>query len=98
MKKTLLFAWFFIILGGIISIYFIFSTILAGFWIWGKADTNFTISAQFGDFIGGVTGTLFALAGTLMIFLTFKEQSKQKLQTYYLKWNLKNIIMDTSTA
>jgi hypothetical protein len=30
---------------------------------------------QFGNFIGGVAGTAFALAGTLFVYMTFKDQS-----------------------
>ena len=39
--------------------------------------TNYEITGQFGDFVGGVVGTLFALSGTFLIFLTFNEQKKE---------------------
>lgn len=38
---------------------------------------DFEKTGQFGDYIGGVAGTLFSLVGTLLIFLTFSEQGKQ---------------------
>lgn len=41
------------------------------------STTNYEVTGQFGDFVGGVIGTLFALAGTFFIFLTFQEQSNQ---------------------
>jgi hypothetical protein len=61
-------------LGIIITIYFIVSAAIDGYCIWGKND--YEVTGQFGDFIGGVVGTLFSLAGTLLIYLTFKEQLK----------------------
>lgn len=39
--------------------------------------TDYTVSGQFGDFFGGVAGTFFALSGTLLIYLNFKEQRNQ---------------------
>lgn len=77
MKKTILFiALGMLILGGIISIYFIINTYLDGYWIWGSY-TKYDVTGQFGDFFGGAIGTFFALAGTLLVVLTFKEQAKQ---------------------
>lgn len=65
-----------LILGGIISIYFVISSYFDGLRIWGY-EINYEITGQFGDFIGGVVGTFFALSGTLLIFLTFKEQQNE---------------------
>ncbi|MCD7900272.1 MAG: putative phage abortive infection protein [Bacteroides sp.] len=77
MKKAILWvAWGMIILGGIISVYFIVRTYLDGYWIYGN-NVEYDITGQFGDFFGGVVGTFFALAGTLLVVLTFKEQAKQ---------------------
>lgn len=75
-RTAIIIAWGLLILGGIISIYFISKTSYDGFWIWGS-KTDFTTTGQFGDFFGGVIGTAFALAGTLLIFLSFNEQTKQ---------------------
>jgi len=78
MKKTIqILAWTLIVLGGLISIFFIISTYFDGFSILSSQKTDYGITGQFGDFIGGVVGTIFALAGTLLIFLTFNEQVKQ---------------------
>src|SRR4051812_38900962 len=78
MKNSLqMLAWCLIIVGGLICIYFILSISVDGYWIWGKSKTDFSITGEIGDFMGGVVGTVFALAGTLLIFLTFDEQTKQ---------------------
>lgn len=77
MKKTILWlAWIMIILGGIVSIYFIIRTYNDGYWICGS-NIEYDITGQFGDFFGGVVGTVFALAGTFLVVLTFNEQAKQ---------------------
>lgn len=39
--------------------------------------TDYQVTGQFGDYIGGVVGTLFALAGTFLIYMTFNEQLKE---------------------
>lgn len=39
--------------------------------------TDFELSSRFGDFVAGTVGTLFTFAGTLFIFLTFREQQKE---------------------
>lgn len=75
-SKILKLAWILIGIGVIILIYFCIITKVNNFWIWGE-KINFEVTGQFGDFIGGVVGTVFALAGTILIFLTFKEQIKQ---------------------
>jgi hypothetical protein len=36
-----------------------------------------TIWGQFGDVVGGVVGAVFTLAGTLLIYLSFREQTNQ---------------------
>jgi len=76
-NKLLKIVWVMLFLGFIISIYFIISTGYDGYGIWGKEMINFTTTGQFGDFFGGVVGTLFGLSGTLLIILTFRTQSKQ---------------------
>lgn len=73
---TLKLAWKLVAIGAIILIYFLVKVIFDDFWIWGNT-TDFSVTGQVGDFIGGVVGTMFALAGTLLIFLTFKAQTKQ---------------------
>ncbi len=66
-----------LVIGIIISIFFICTTINDGYWICGNGHINFTTTGQFGDFFGGVVGTFFALTGTLLLFLNFNEQTKQ---------------------
>src|ERR1700752_4634078 len=66
-----------LLIGVIILVYFFISTYIDGFWIWSKNRIDFPTTGEFGDFIGGVVGTIFALAGTLLIYLSFKEQTKQ---------------------
>lgn len=81
MNKTILrLAWILIGLGTIISIYFAYSTHSDGFTFSGDAKIDFPITGQFGDFIGGVVGTVFAMAGTLLIYLSFKEQTIQNVK------------------
>lgn len=47
------------------------------------APTDYPTSGQFGDFIGGVVGTLFALSGTLLLFLNFREQVKENKRSAF---------------
>lgn len=35
------------------------------------------VTGQVGDFVGGIAGTLFAVSGTLLIYLSFREQTNQ---------------------
>jgi uncharacterized membrane protein len=74
-RKIQILAWCLIVQGCIILIYFAIKTFFDGYWICGTTD--FSLTGLFGDFVGGVVGTVFALAGTLFIFLTFYEQIKQ---------------------
>lgn len=45
--------------------------------------TNYELSSQFGNYIGGVIGTLFAFAGTLLIFLSFRLQVKENSKNIF---------------
>jgi uncharacterized membrane protein len=76
-NKIQLFAWLLVISGCIVSGYFLATTLFDGYWIWSKNKIDFSTTGQFGDFIGGIVGTIFALAGTLFIFLTLYEQVRQ---------------------
>ncbi len=81
MNKTILrLAWILIGVGTVISLYFAYSTYSDGFTFRGDAKIDFPITGQFGDFVGGVVGTVFALAGTLLIYLSFKEQTSQNVK------------------
>lgn len=59
----------------IILVIFIIKISCNGFWIWG-GDLAFTETGQFGDFIGGVIGTIFSAAGFYFLYITLKEQRK----------------------
>lgn len=76
-KKIEKLAWGFLILGLIILAYLILKSSIDGFGISFKNDTDYTVTGQFGDFVGGVIGTFFALAGTLLIYLSFREQTNE---------------------
>lgn len=65
------FAWVLLFVGAIISIWFLVLnsadyTIGEGF--------DYEKTGQFGDYIGGVVGTVFALAGTILVFASFVQQ------------------------
>ena len=70
-------AWGFLFLGIIILAYLILKSSIDGFGISLKNNTDYTVTGQFGDFVGGVIGTFFALAGTLLIYLSFREQTNE---------------------
>jgi hypothetical protein len=81
MNKTILgLAWILIGVGTAICILFAYSTNADGFTFRGDTKIDFPITGQFGDFVGGVVGTVFALAGTLLIYLSFKEQTTQNIK------------------
>jgi hypothetical protein len=64
-----------IIVGGIISWYF-FDSLSNQYTYKNPNPILMSETGQTGDFIGGVVGTLFTLSGTLLIFLSFREQTK----------------------
>lgn len=76
-KIIKLLAFLFLISGGVILIYFTNKASIDGYTISHNVSTDYQLSGQFGDFVGGVIGTFFALAGTLFIYLTFQEQTKE---------------------
>lgn len=63
-----------ILLGSIVFIIFLFkSDNTHHIAVQGEAP-NFPDSGQFGDFIGGVVGTIFSLAGVILLIWTLREQ------------------------
>lgn len=70
-------AWTFLILGITILIYFLGKSSIDGFGVFTANETDYTTTGQFGDFVGGVIGTFFALAGTLLIYLSFRAQTNE---------------------
>ncbi|EHN8718884.1 hypothetical protein BFX86_16480 [Enterobacter hormaechei] len=73
----------FVVIGLLIFGYFLFKSSIDGYSIWPSSKTDYTVTGQFGDFVGGVIGTLFALAGTFLIYLTFQEQSKENKRSAF---------------
>ena len=67
----------FFAVGIITLIYFLAKAAVDGYGISFNTPTDYTATGQFGDFIGGVVGTFFALTGTILIYLTFNSQTKE---------------------
>lgn len=67
----ILLAWALLVAGIVISIWFL---VLSSnrYAIGGEID--YVVTGQFGDYIGGVVGTVFALAGTIFVFASFIQQ------------------------
>jgi len=61
---------------GVTFIYFLFSTAIDGYSIWGTNKINFSVTGQFGDFIGGFLGTVINGAAFYFLYLTLNEQRK----------------------
>ena len=75
-------AGFVVIIGAIIAFVF--------FSRWSFSRTiDEAIVGQFGDFVGGVVGTLFALAGVVLYYVALTEQRKD------LKINHDNLLLQT---
>jgi hypothetical protein len=73
-KVVQIFAWVLLGVGGAISFYFVISAGVDGINVFGPGKIDFSITGQFGDFIGGVVGTLISGSGFIFLYLTFKEQ------------------------
>lgn len=65
---------FILALGIIVFVLFMLWAAFNGYVFW--EDGDLTSTGQFGDYVGGVIGTLFAFAGTILIFLSFQEQAQ----------------------
>jgi len=68
-------AWVFLVIGILTLLFFLSKSSIDGFEVFTNNKTDYTTTGQFGDFVGGVIGTFFALAGTLLIYLTFNAQT-----------------------
>lgn len=71
-KSSLFLIW----IGIIISVVF-FCILSYEYKVSYKEKILMAETGQVGDFIGGIVGTLFALSGTILIYLSFKSQTKQ---------------------
>lgn len=48
-----------------------------------SSDFDYEATGQFGDYIGGVVGTVFALAGTILVFASFvQQQHRNTLESF----------------
>lgn len=54
-----------------------------GLTIFTDNKIDYSITGQFGDYVGGVVGTLFTLSGTLLIYLSFKQQNIDSKNTSF---------------
>lgn len=80
-------------IGGIIFIALATITfILLGNWSFSKTLDEEKIS-QFGDFIGGIIGSLFSLAGVILFYVALKEQRKD-ININQENLNLQNIALN----
>lgn len=59
----------------LLLIIFLIKICFNGFWIWG-GELAFAETGQFGDFVGGVIGTIFSGAGFYFLYVTLMEQRK----------------------
>lgn len=52
-------------------------------------DLNLSTSGQLGDFIGGIVGTIFSVAGFFLLYLTFQNQresfEKERFENHFFK-------------
>lgn len=70
-----LIAWILLVLGAIISLFHLILTLGSGYCI--GAGYDFEKTGQFGDYVGGVVGTIFALAGTILVYASFVNQQRR---------------------
>lgn len=77
MFKKFWLAWMFLITGIIISLIFTIGTYMDGHILKELSNINYDITSKYGAFFGGVVGTLFTLTGTILIFFSLYEQTKQ---------------------
>lgn len=71
------------IAGAITLLFFLNKAGVDGYSVFTSSKTNYGVTGQFGDFVGGVVGTFFALTGTLLIYLTFQEQAKENKRSAF---------------
>ncbi len=69
-----------LILIGLTLIFFMISTAIDGYWIWNKGKIDFSVTGQFGDFVGGFLGTIINGAVFYFLYLTLNEQRKSSLK------------------
>ena len=70
-----------LLLGCLAGIFFSLKIISDGYWLWGN-ETDFPVTGNVGNFVGGVIGTIFALVGTLFIILYYNGH-QHRLSHYF---------------
>lgn len=70
-----LIAWILLTVGIIVSVAHLCLTIGSDYYI--GVDYDFEKTGQFGDYVGGVVGTIFALAGTILVYASFVNQQRR---------------------
>ncbi|MEH6497794.1 MAG: putative phage abortive infection protein [Pseudoalteromonas distincta] len=71
------------IAGSITLLFFLSKAGIDGYSVLTWTTTDYEVTGQFGDFVGGIVGTFFALTGTLLIYLTFQEQTKENKRSAF---------------
>lgn len=61
---------------GVLVFLFLLASLWPHFSLKGSNVPDMDVTGQFGDFFGGVVGSLWALAGVLLLFVTLHEQQK----------------------
>ncbi|GAA4924631.1 hypothetical protein [Mucilaginibacter defluvii] len=73
-RNPILFIALLITLAGLIIGGMFFYRLTKSYTVWGSGEVEVTKTGAVGDFIAGVVGTLFSLAGFVMVLLTYREQ------------------------
>ena len=74
-NKYSVIAWILLVIGIAVSITHIVMTKFSGYCI--GVGYDFEKTGQFGDYVGGVVGTIFALAGTILVYASFVNQQRR---------------------
>lgn len=75
-KTSQTIAWILVIIGSVTSLFFLAFAIIDNIYYSDSTDSNYAVTGQIGDFIGGLIGTIFSLAGFIYLYLTFKKQQE----------------------
>jgi hypothetical protein len=72
-----------LVCGTVVLACFVGKATIDGYTIFSFNPTDYPTTGQFGDFVGGVVGTFFALSGTLLIYMNFKEQTRENKRSAF---------------
>lgn len=67
-------AWILIVIGIVSILYFLHDLYISGWTIFGDAKIQLSESADFATFVGGFVGTIFSLAGFLLVIASIRSQ------------------------